>query len=102
MRTTGQKYSRRQYPTPRILEGSRSNGSDHLEELGALLARYLNELRPRHRRLHGIGHREMGPRDAPQVVGSDLEQALLEALALLARETGDPVGRLTPALDVRR
>src|SRR5258708_38595322 len=78
------------------------DGRDHLEEPGTLFARRLDELGSRHCGLHRVGHRQIGARDAAEVVFRDLKQALLEALALFASEASDPVGRFPAALDVRR
>src|SRR6202171_437064 len=47
-------------------------------------------------------HHQIGASDRAEVVLYDLEQALLETLALLASEACDPVGRLAAALDIRR
>src|ERR1700704_169734 len=98
MSTAGQKYWWRQNPMSGDSRRVWLDWRDHLEESRPLLARRLDELRAGDRGLHRVGDHQIGAGDAPQVVFRDIEQALLEALALFACEPCAPVGRLAAAL----
>ena len=60
-----------------------------------------DEIGTGHSRLHAATGRQIAGGHSCEVVRGDLQQALLEALAFLEREAGEPVDRLAPALDVR-
>src|ERR1700736_3394785 len=100
---TGQKYSRRQkFMAPILTRPGRSDRRDHLEEAWALLGRSFHQLGAGDRGLN-IGPRgQVRLRDPAQIGRRDLEEPLLELLALLAGEAGEPVGGLAPAFDVGR
>src|SRR5581483_11886420 len=79
-----------------------SDRGDDGEELRALPARGLDQLGSRDRGLRGAALQEVRARHALQVVAGRGEHPLFEALALLTRETREPVGGLPAALDVWR
>src|SRR5205814_9154483 len=107
--TAGQKYSLRQVTTRPIVTGQDPGGGgrcldrgDHREQVRALLAGRRDEVCTGHRGLRARTRGKVARGDPLQVAGGHREQPLLELLALLAGEPGEPVDRLATALGVGR